>query len=292
MKDSTYSIKDLENLTGIKAHTIRIWEQRYELLNPKRTETNIRYYDDTDLKKILNVNLLYNNGLKISKISKLSEDEIISEAKNLMEADDSGNLAIEELMQAILELDEQKTQEILEKNYQQKGIITFYTDLVSPSLVKIGQLWQLNSLAISNEHFYSNLLRAFILGKTNDLTPKRDKNKKILLFLHEIEDHELTLLFYQYLLKDMGYDCVYLGANTPIEDVESTYFQINPDMVLTSMITNISSKKFKHIMDQLLDFIPNNKLCISGRNVITYDNLVPSDVRTITRFNHFVEIFS
>ena len=292
MKDSTYSIKDLENLTGIKAHTIRIWEQRYELLNPKRTETNIRYYDDTDLKKILNVNLLYNNGLKISKISKLSEDEIISEAKNLMEADDSGNLAIEELMQAILELDEQKTQEILEKNYQQKGIITFYTDLVSPSLVKIGQLWQLNSLAISNEHFYSNLLRAFILGKTNDLTPKRDKNKKILLFLHEIEDHELTLLFYQYLLKDMGYDCVYLGANTPIEDVESTYFQINPDMVLTSMITNISSKKFKHIMDQLLDFIPNNKLCISGRNVITYDNLVPSDVKTITRFNHFVEIFS
>lgn len=290
--DVKYSIKDIENLTGIKAHTIRIWEQRYNLLSPERTDTNIRYYLDSDLKKILNVNLLYKNGTKISKIAKLNEQEILEGAKSIIEKDKNiGNEKIDQFIQVIIDLETDKIQQLLDDTFKSIGIINMYQEVIIPLLVRIGELWQLGTMNVAHEHFFSHNLREFIMSKINALPPGK-KGKKVLLFLHEQEEHELPLLFYNYLLKDKGWDCIYLGQKVPFTDLENTYYQVSPDMVLTSMITNISSKKFKHILNQTLDIVPNNQLCLSGHNTILYKTLIPENVNVINRLHDFSEIFS
>lgn len=290
--DITYSIKDLENLTGIKAHTIRIWEQRYNLLNPQRTDTNIRYYLDSDLRKILNINLLYTNGLKISKIAKLSDEEIVTEAEKILQSNKgSTKNDIEAVINKILDMDSEGIHNLLEQQFQQIGIIRMYLEVVNPLLIRIGELWQLGTITVAHEHLFSNTLREFVLSKTNNL-PYPTKGKKIILFLHEQEEHELTLLFYQYLLKDKGWECIYLGQNVPMQDFENAYYQLSPHTVLTSMITNISSKKFRHILNQILDIVPEKELCISGQNTIVYKDLIPPQVNVINKLNDFSEIFS
>lgn len=292
MNGTTYSIKNLEVLTGIKAHTIRIWEQRYNLLEPKRTETNIRYYDAEDLKKILNVSLLYNHGTKISKIAKLSEEEILENSKQIIlnKYDDSDN-SMEHLINATIAMDHQKIDEILNSTYNEKGMIRFYQELISPYLIRIGELWQLNAMSVAHEHFFSNILKGFVNTKISGLTPKRNKGKKVILFLHEDEEHEMSLLFYHYLLKDMGWECYYLGCNTPIPDFETAFAQTNPQMVITSFIKSIESKKFKSILNKITDIVPEEKLCLSGYSADVHTEFIPKKVNFIKKFNDFSELF-
>lgn len=293
MNETTYSIKNLESLTGIKAHTIRIWEQRYNLLEPKRTETNIRYYDSEDLKKILNVNLLYKSGTKISKIAKLTDDEIIENSRSIIlsKHDDSDRI-IDQLIEAMLEMDNIKTLDIISRAYEQNGMILFYQNVVSPFLIKIGELWQLNSISVAHEHFFSNLLKGFINTQISSLEPKRNKGKKVLLFLHEDEEHEMSLLFYHYLLKDMGWECIYLGQNTPMKDFEFAHEQTNPQMVITSFIKSIDSKKFKSIITKISEIVPAGSLCISGFGAAHHEEHVPKNVHVIKKFNDFSQLFT
>lgn len=173
-----YSIKDLENYTEIKAHTIRIWEQRYNLLSPKRTDSNIRYYSHQDLKKILNINLLYLNGLKISKIAKLSENEITEQAKQIIvEKSVSGNEEVDTLLIAITSMDAEEIRRLLWQYDGQFDLRELYKNIIVPLLVKMGELWQTNSLSVAHEHHFSNILRDFYIVKINKLTPEK-KNRK------------------------------------------------------------------------------------------------------------------
>jgi DNA-binding transcriptional MerR regulator len=286
-----YLIKDLENLTGIKAHTIRIWEQRYSLLTPERGSSNIRYYSEDDLKKILNVNVLYLNGHKISKIAKYSSEELLSITSEIVtNSRDSAGKDQQDLIDAILAMDSNKIICILEEVFQTKGIIAMYTHTITPLLNRIGELWQLNTLNISHEHLLSNTLREFILSKTNGLV-RAGNGKKVMLFLPEEEEHELPLLFYQYLLKDKGWECIYLGQRTPLIDFENSFNQINPNMVITSMIRSTSSKQFNFVLRKLLESIPEDKLCLSGSNTVTYQDIIPKKILTIHSLSDFVRIF-
>lgn len=291
MKKSQYSIKDLENLTNIKAHTIRIWEQRYELLHPKRTTTNIRYYEDEDLKKLLNINLLYTNGLKISKIASLSEDEIMEKTKSIIEGHyETDSNEVDVMLIAILEMNADKIDEILENALKDTTIEDFYVETLNPLLVKIGDLWRLNSISIGHEHFFSNILRAFLLSKTRELVPLKSRTTSVLMFLPPHEEHELGLLIYNYIFKREGWNIIYLGKNVPYEDLAFTYKQVKPDLVLTSLITNITANGFNKIIQGITVTVPNKKLVVSGSMSLFYKELLPEDVRLISNQKDFQQL--
>jgi DNA-binding transcriptional MerR regulator len=290
-KGNRYLIKDLENLTGLKAHTIRVWERRYDLLSPDRTDSNIRHYNDHDLKKILNVNLLYSSGLKISKIACLTDEEIISKAAEIIAKGEAGAAhSVDELIDSILAMDKNAIENILDRLFETKGLIEMYTGTLRPLMIRIGQLWQLDTMNISQEHLFSNTLRDFVIAKTSKIS-RVETGKKALLFLCEDEEHELPLLLYQYLILDKGWRCVYLGQKVPIEDFEQAYFQVAPDMVVISMIKSTSSKQFKNRLKQLLEIVPEKNLCLSGSNTITYLDHIPKKVAKIHSMSDFVRIF-
>ena len=290
--ETIYSIKDLENITGIKAHTLRIWEKRYQILEPRRTETNIRYYNNDDLKKILNINLLNKGGFKISKIASLKDDEITTKANNLLEDKNaSESKEINALIQSIIKLETSEIERILEKGYQEKGILRLYKETITPLLIRMGELWQLSTLNISHEHLFSNTLRKFIIVKTNEVKAEKQLNKSVLIFLTKGEHHEIPILFYNYFLKSFGWDSIYLGANVPTEDLRLAIIQKNPDLVFTSMIINVTGDRFHRNLDSILEIIPEKKLCLSTTKPIkNKDELYPR-LNSINSYDDFVKLF-
>lgn len=277
-----YSIKDLENFTNIKAHTLRIWEQRYKLLEPKRTTTNIRYYSDQDLKKILNINLLYSNGYKISKIAKLSEAEIMQlSAEILLVSDIKPTDHVEHFVRYIMELDEQRIQQKLTELNADLGTSRLYTEIMIPLLRKIGDLWQVDAISVSHEHFFSNILREFFITETSKIPNPAKSKGRIVLFLHEREMHELSLLYYHHLLKSRGYDCYYLGQSVPMKDLRKFVEQMNPDYLFTSVIAETDRAYFADFMKQLCSFFSARKIYMGGYQLQKYLDLLPETIHQI-----------
>lgn len=277
-----YSIKDLENYTEIKAHTIRIWEQRYNLLSPKRTDSNIRYYSHEDLKKILNINLLYLNGLKISKIAKLSGDEIMQKAKELIvDNSTSGSEEVDTMLIAITSMDGDEIRRLLRHYDEQFTVRQLYANVIVPLLVKMGELWQTNSISIAHEHHFSNILRDFYILKINDAKPKVKKNKTVMLFLPQHEDHELSLLYFQYLLKDAGFHCIYLGKNVPLHDLETSIKQVKPDILVTNLITRIQHKEIKAFFEELSQRCQNAEIRVAGSFTSEILDEIPASIKVI-----------
>lgn len=278
-----YSIKDLENYTEIKAHTIRIWEQRYNLLSPKRTDSNIRYYSHEDLKKILNINLLYLNGLKISKIAKLSEVEITEKAKEIIvDKSVSGNEEVDTLLIAITSMEADAIRKLLWQYDEQFDLRELYKNIIVPLLIKMGELWQTNSISVAHEHHFSNILRDFYILKINDLTPEKTVDKKVMLFLPEHEEHELSLLYFQYLLKKGGFKCIYLGKNVPLSDLEASIKQVKPDILVSNLITRIKEKEIKKFFNELVRCSHGTEIRIAGSFTNEILKEIPSSVNIIS----------
>ncbi|HEU5145214.1 MAG TPA: MerR family transcriptional regulator, partial [Chryseosolibacter sp.] len=199
-----YSIKELEHLSGIKAHTIRIWEKRYSLIRPQRTETNIRFYADNDLKKIINVSLLNAHGFKISKIAEMSDREIAQQVLKLSETDNNHSIHINQLVAAMVHLDEEKFESTLSGFFMRYNFEQTLTQIVYPFLEKTGILWQTGNVSPAQEHFISNLIRQKVIVGIDGLPLKAGSRKTALLFLPEHELHEIGLLFCHYLLRKAG----------------------------------------------------------------------------------------
>ncbi|NQV51806.1 MAG: MerR family transcriptional regulator [Flavobacteriales bacterium] len=236
-----YSIKDLEQLTGIKSHTIRIWEQRYGIIEPKRTDTNIRFYDDEQLKFLLNVALLSRHGYKISKISKLSEVAFKDEIEKLYEqtlihnTDVILDLDANDLMVSMIDMDAEKFHRIYENSVKNNGFERTITHLIYPFLEKVGILWSIGQVNPSHEHFISCLIRQKVIAGIDRL-PNPSTGKKFLLFLPQGEHHEIGLLMASFLLKKNGCIVYYMGQNLPDKDIESSIVTIHPDAVLTFFV--------------------------------------------------------
>lgn len=278
-----YSIKDLENYTEIKAHTIRIWEQRYNLLSPKRTESNIRYYSHEDLKKILNINLLYLNGLKISKIAKLSEEEITEKAKELIvDNSTSGSEEVDTLLIAITSMDSDEIRRLLWYYDDQFSMRQLYSNIIIPLLVKMGELWQTNSISIAHEHHFSNILRDFYILKINGLSNEIRQKKTVMLFLPSHEEHELSLLYFQYLLKDGGFKCFYLGKNVPLQDLEESIKQVKPDIIVTNLITRIQHKEIIAYFNELTERCPKAEIRVAGSFTCEIIEELPANIKIIS----------
>ncbi len=227
---SIFTIKDLENISGVKAHTIRIWEKRYSLLSPERTDTNIRYYSLENLQKLLNVVLLNQHNVKISKIAEMSDDTIVLKARELALKSAVNSEAINSFKLAMFQFDKRLFNSTYNKLLKRKTFREIFKDVFVPFLNHIGLLWQTDTLLPAHEHFISNLIVQKILINTENIEYSTTNNEvTYVLFLPENEIHELGLMYlnYEFLLR--GYETIYLGQSLPFDNLR--YFFENKSKV-------------------------------------------------------------
>ncbi|MDX1627903.1 MAG: MerR family transcriptional regulator [Fulvivirga sp.] len=276
-----YSIKELEKLSGIKAHTLRIWEKRYGIISPERTDTNIRRYTDEQLKKLLNIAILNHNGYKISKIAELAPHEVTEKVTELSEKEHPDDLSvyIDQLSMAMIDMDEAKFEKLLSSYILRFGFERTVVQILYPFLEKIGILWLSNNITPVQEHFMSNLIRQKIIVAIDGLsTTTDDQAKQIILFLPENELHEIGLLFYYYITKSLNLKTFYLGQNVPLKDLEKVAQSINPDYLLTVITHLPQNVEVEELITQLSDKFPNCQLLMSGRPIIEFEEPIPKNV--------------
>ena len=287
---SHYSIKEIEQLSGIKAHTLRIWEQRYNFIKPKRTDTNIRYYDDQDLRFVLNVSLLKDHGHKISRICSMPEQDIQEEVSRLMEKKMGFPEQIQALTLAMLELDEDRFEKTLGTNILQIGFERTMLNLIYPFFQRIGILWQTGAITPAQEHFISNLVRQkIIVAIDGQLVSSENFNKKYLLYLPEGELHEMSLLFSAYILKSRNNKVIYIGQNVPHNDLLNIYKDHNPDHLLTVMTTSPPTSEAQAYIYKLSESFKNSKILISGHSVVGEDMDLPNNVILLNKLQDLIE---
>ncbi|MGC9375459.1 MAG: MerR family transcriptional regulator [Bacteroidales bacterium] len=265
---ASYSIKELENLSGIKAHTIRIWEKRYNLIVPSRTETNIRYYCDKDLKRLLNIAILNRQGIRISEIAKLSDEELSERVVNM--ATENGDPAhnVEQLVIAMVDMDEVKFDRILSRYIMHEGFENAVINVIFPFFERIGILWQTGAINPAHEHFVSNLFRQkLMVAIDNIMVTDNQKAKKFILFLPEGEYHELGLLFYNYLIRKSGQIVYYLGSSVPFNDVVETSKMVNPDYLFTTITALLSKDETIKYLKNLSKAFPLQKIFVTGQQI-------------------------
>jgi MerR family transcriptional regulator, light-induced transcriptional regulator len=287
---ANYSIRDLEKLSGIKAHTLRIWEKRYHLLEPKRTNTNIRYYDDSDLRKMLNVALLNRNGFKISRIAELDTEEICKKIGEL--ADKSSAIAnrIENLVISMIELNEEKFRNILSDDIKANGFEHTIIHIVYPFFEKVGVLWQTGAINPAQEHFISNLIRQKLIASIDSISVQEETSaRSFLLFLPEGELHEIGLLFYYYLARKNGFKVIYLGQSVPFNDIESILKIQNCDYMITSFSSNIYETDINAYLVRLSNKFSQHKILFSSFDYKGMSRRFPANVTRIRNAAHFAE---
>ncbi len=261
----TFSISDIENLTGIKAHTIRVWEQRYNFIAPKRTSTNIRYYDDDDLCLFLNISTLSENGYKISKISQMSAQEICDLVKTLQLDHFNVNVQVQTLSNAMLRMDETEFDQIVDECIADLGVQQTIETIIFPFMRKVGFMWQVNTINIAHEHFATHKIEQRLIAETANLKHKKNVKKlKYLLFLPPYETHQVGLLYTQYLLKLQGHQILYLGQNLPFDSLKQASIYFEPDFALTALTIANPDYDTLTLINKLLENIGEAKLLVAG----------------------------
>ncbi|MCB2221459.1 MAG: MerR family transcriptional regulator [Bacteroidetes bacterium] len=288
---ANYSIKDLENFTGIKAHTIRIWEKRYNIVEPKRTCTNIRYYDDEDLKKLLNVSILNRNGLKISNIVNLSEETINEKILNLAQTNNDLNSQIESMVLSMIDMDENKFDKVFNNAVINFGFEETMLKLVYPFFEKIGVLWQIGTINPAQEHFISSLIRQKLIVAIDGIIQKVTENtRSFLLFLPEGEYHEIGLIFYHYLIKKHNHKVVYLGESVPFDALLEVAKVKKIDYLLTSIITPVVDDQLTTLLENLSENFKDSKLFVAGLQVQNIDPKNNGNIQPISSSMEFKKI--
>ena len=287
---STYSIKDLEQLSGIKAHTLRIWEQRYQFIIPKRTETNIRYYDSEDLKLVLNIALLKDNGYKISKIATLSREQMREKVLQLTEKNLRYPDQINALLLAMIDLNEDHFEKIIASNILKLGFESTIINVVYPFLSKTGVLWQTGAINPAQEHFVTNLIRQKIIVAIDGLyLSGHEDTPKYLLYLPEGELHELTLLFTHYLIKARQNKVIYFGQNLPYDDLTTIYDIHRPEYIVTVITTSPPAAQVQSYVDRLASSFPEAIVLLSGYQVIGQDIRLSDNMKVFHRIEHIID---
>lgn len=267
---AVYSIKDLEKLSGVKAHTLRIWEKRYGILQPKRTETNIRYYLDEDLKHILNITFLNRKGMKISKIASLKKEDIEHRVAEHTEVDVEFENQLDGLTLSLLELNEYQFDKIIETNIKQKGFKETMLEVIYPLLDKLSTMWMTGSINTSHERFVSNIIRRKTISAIDRIEITRDKSaKKFLIYLPEEENHELSLLFLHYLIKEKKFSVINLGLNIGLLELQDAYTISNPDYIFTIINDSFSEKPLQPYITSLEKEFNNSTILLTGIQLIT-----------------------
>ncbi len=260
-----FSISDLEHLSGIKAHTIRVWEQRYGILRPVRTATNIRTYCDDDLRRLLNVATLCSRGHRISQVAKLSEQEL---AEAVISCNDDAHdycQRVNALLAAMIEMDECQLVKLLNDTIAQRGFEEAILRVAYPFLQRIGVMWQAGSVNPAQEHLVTNLLRQKMMAATDALPPVAPATaRRWVLFLAEGEMHELALLFMNYVLRARGHHVLYLGQNLPIAELKVVCDIYEPHALLTVMTAVPERDHVAGFVQKLGEYCPDSRIYLYG----------------------------
>ncbi|GAA3574498.1 MerR family transcriptional regulator [Snuella lapsa] len=291
-----FSIKDLENLSGIKAHTIRIWEKRYSLLSPNRSDTNIRNYSLTSLQKLLNIAFLNNNGFKISKIAALKEEEIPIKVREIVSRSKVEDHAISALKLAMVNFDQVLFYNTYNTLLENKSFNEIFYSVFLPLLNEVGLLWQTNTITPAHEHFLSIHIKQKILlniERLQILEPKPN-SRTYVLFLPENEIHDIGLLYINYELRSKGYHTIFLGESVPMESLTDllsffkeitfiSYFTIYPE-------ENDISNYINDFNKLLLQSSETTKLFLLGKKLLNYDaNDLPEQVKIYTSIKRLAD---
>ena len=277
-----YSIKDLERLSGVKAHTIRIWEKRYGLVAPQRTESNIRFYCDTEVKKLMNISILLHHGYKISKLAELDSEDLSRKVLEVSMVNNGYDSHIENLVVAMIEMDEAKFEKLLNQAIIKEGFENMVFKVLYPFFEKIGLLWQAGSINPAHEHFISNLVKQKIYVAIDSIpVPSGNDTKKFLLFLPEWDLHDLGLLVYNYILKSRGFKVIFLGPNVPEDDIYAVTRFISPDYLLAVFSTSVAKERIETYIQRIASGFPEKTLFISGYQIANLQYQLPENVRII-----------
>jgi len=291
---NVFSIKDLENLSGIKAHTIRIWEKRYNVLEPMRTETNIRLYDSVNLQKLLNITLLHNHGYKISKISQLPNDKIPELVNEIISDKSVKHHAISAFKMAMMNFDQMLFLSTYDKLLSEKSFSEIFADILIPFIVETGFLWQTSTISVAHEHFISYLIKQKLLINTEKLQYQKPqkKDKVFILFLPQNEIHQLGLMYLNYEILLKGYKSVYLGENVPIESLKDVKRYFDNIIYLCYMTVEPNTSEVNEYLDEINSEIlnDNSELWAIGRRV---ENINPKNVsQKMTIFTDIKDIIA
>lgn len=283
-----FTIKELESLSGIKAHTIRIWEQRYNFLKPGRSSTNIRMYNNEELKTLLTVALLNKYGFKISRIDEMPPEQRNTAILNLQQAEAQEEYLINQLIGCMIDLKQQEFEEGLNRHIQANGIYTTIHSLIFRFLEKVGLLWQANKVNPAQEHIVSNIIRQKLISAIDELPVTPEREPLYLLFLPEYEHHELGLLFVYYLLKRKKVPVLYLGANVPLKDVQFVIKLKRPAAVYTHLVSFPRQLHFEKFLHQLSAHTTDSIVVVSGSITTLYHKPLPGNTIFLKSFSESI----
>nr|WP_320119678.1 MerR family transcriptional regulator [uncultured Marinifilum sp.] len=280
---SKYSIKDLEKITGVKAHTIRIWERRYGVIQPERTETNIRLYSDNDLRKLINISMLNSTGIKISHLAKLSSIDLEARILEISRTDKKNGFHIEKLTLATVNFNEELFESVLTKSILESGMEQTITSVLFPFFERIGVLWQVGSINPAQEHFISNLIRQKLFASINSLSGKALANApKVILYLKEGELHEAGVLFYNYILRKNGFHSLYLGQDLPFKDLMAAVQTYQPNYIISSFISPMKLDDLNSYLLNLDKAFSDIKVLVTGLQLKQKSVIIPKRFKLIT----------
>ncbi|MDO9257380.1 MAG: MerR family transcriptional regulator [Bacteroidales bacterium] len=287
-----YSIRDLEKITGIKAHTIRIWEKRYGIVAPLRTQTNIRYYSDEDLRRLMNVAILNKYGYKISNIQSMSADELHTCVVDLTHQDIDNDHQVDNLVMAMIELDELRFDKIISSSIIKQGFDYTFENLLYKFLEKIGILWQIGAVNPAQEHFISHLIRQKLILAIDGQQEYRNDPKTFLLFLPENEYHEMALLYLQFLIRKEGHKVIYLGQNVPLLHLKDIFEIHHVDFLVTSVASKLPVERISEILNELVQLYGEREVLIGGKCFFDSTISLPENVRSFDTMSDFYEFLT
>jgi DNA-binding transcriptional MerR regulator len=285
----SFTIKELEALSGIKAHTIRIWEQRYHFLKPSRTETNIRRYSNDELKTLLTVALLNKFGYKISRIDSMSQEERKKAVLELSAEEAYNERLVNKMIGYMIDLKNTEFEKLLNEHIAKHGIEQTITQIIFFFLEKVGILWHTNHILPVQEHIVSNIVRQKILSAIDNLPLVHKEAPVFLLFLPEDEHHEMGLLFVYYLLRKKRFPVIYLGSSAPLKDVQFLFEQKTPDYLYLHLTAFPRKHDLQKYLSTLSQKFPQSRILLSGSAIRDYKKALASNV---TRFQSLEQVIS
>ncbi len=283
-----FTIKDIENLSAIKAHTWRIWEQRYNIAIPQRKDSNHRFYDNENLKQILRISYLYRTGLKISKIAKLNPEEMNQLALRNLCKDETNEFYIKEMIEASLDFDEERFERNFIEAVNNMGLEETIINVFYPYQERIGMLWLTDHVIPAQEHFTSNIIRQKIIAAIDRLRPvSTNENTPIALYTPEEEQHEIPLLFINYLLKKNGNKVIYFGKNISFRVLKGYSESKGFSRLHFHLVTNLTNKEPDEYVRQVSNQFADKEIIMSGSHG-QYVTEVPGNVRLLRSMNEIL----
>lgn len=291
-----YSISDLEQLSGVQAHTIRMWEQRYNALVPHRSAGNTRYYDDQHLIKLLNIVSINQKGLKISKICALSQeaihDLIEQDIQETVSQSQQFEFYITQLINFGISYNEADFSSLLSKCINENGLSKAYSAVIYPLLVRLGLMWRKDSICAAQEHFLSNIIRQKICATTNDLPVANHNDKAWVLFLPQDEEHEIGILFANYLLRKSGKRVIYLGSRVPLENLKEVMALNEVTDLMFFMVQAKLTTAAQQYVEELSNAFNKIKIHLAGSKVLIESLKLPKNIKWLKGVNEFEEILN